>query len=165
MLFPDLVFVDTSVFIAENFFASDNRINALGRLAKDGKINLVFTEITINEIKNHIKSQVRESWKLFDRSCRVFRNAPVIDDWRRSTNESKEIERLNKQLDEFVSSTHAAVLDYSYCSDSEKVFSCYFNRQKPFGEGKKKDEFPDEVVEDRQGGEHNHGKQNKDRRK
>lgn len=33
MLPPDTVFIDTSVFIAENYFAPDNRIHTLMRLA------------------------------------------------------------------------------------------------------------------------------------
>ncbi len=38
MLILDVVFVDTSVFIAENFFANGNRINSLCKLAKERKI-------------------------------------------------------------------------------------------------------------------------------
>ena len=92
MIFPDLVFVDTSVFIAENFFAPGNRINTLRQLAIDKKITIVISEITIQEVRKHVKSSVRESWRNFDKSCKALRNHPEIDAWRKSTNEKKEVQ-------------------------------------------------------------------------
>lgn len=140
---PDIVFIDTSVFIAENYFAPDNRIHTLQRLAEEGKINLVLSEITIQEVRKHIASQVRESWKQFDKVCKVFRNRKEIDVWRKSTNDKKECEHYLSQLDDFLKTPNVTVLDYSYCSDTARVFTSYFERKKPFGEGMKKDEFPD----------------------
>lgn len=143
---PDTVFIDTSVFIAENFFAPDNRIHTLMRLAEEGKINLVLPEITIQEVRKHIISSVRDAWKQFDRVCKVLRNREDIDKWRKTTNEKKECEHILSLLDSFLTSAKVKVLDYSYCTDTAKVFSAYFDRQKPFGEGMKKDEFPDAFV-------------------
>ena len=54
MVFPDMVFIDTSLFREENFFAPGNRINTLCQLAKEGKIKLVTTEITIQEVRSKI---------------------------------------------------------------------------------------------------------------
>lgn len=146
MIFPDLVFVDTSVFIAENFFAPGNRITTLRQLAIDKKVTLVFSEITIQEVRKHIKSSLRESWRNFDKSCKALRNHPEIDAWRKSTNEKEEVQRALGLFDEFLASTGATVLDYSYCSNVGQVFSEYFGQQKPFAEGMKKDEFPDAFV-------------------
>ena len=146
MLTPDTVFIDTSVFIAENYFAPGNRIHTLRRLAEEGKINLVMSEITIQEVRKHIISQVRDSWKQFDKVCKVFRNCEDIDKWRKSTNDKKESEHYLSRLDDFLKTPNLKILDYSYCSDTAEVFTAYFERKKPFGEGKKKDEFPDAFV-------------------
>lgn len=146
MIFPDLVFVDTSVFIAENFFAPGNRINTLRQLAIDKKITIVISEITIQEVRKHVKSSVRESCRNFDKSCKALRNRPEIDAWRKSTNEKEEVQSALGLFNEFLSSTGAKVLDYSYCSNVEQVFTEYFEQQKPFAEGMKKDEFPDAFV-------------------
>jgi predicted nucleic acid-binding protein len=146
ILQPDVVFIDTSVFVAENFFAPDNRIHSLSKLAKDNKIRLVMSEITRQEIYKRIKSTVRQSWKQFDKDCRIFRNNVEIDQWRKSTNEKKEIEKLIVLFDKFLTETHTKILDYSYCSDAGKVFIDYFEKHKPFGDGQKKDEFPDAFV-------------------
>ena len=143
MIQPDIVFVDTSVFKAENFFALGNRINSLGKLAKDRKIRLVMSEIIRQEIYKHIKSDVRKSWKAFNSDSLIFRNDSEVDKWRKATNEKQEIEKIIALFDKFLADTHTKILDYSYCSNAEKVFTDYFNHHKPFGEGQKKDEFPD----------------------
>lgn len=96
MLTPDIVFIDTSVFIAENYFASGNRIHTLMQLAEEGKINLVLSEITVKEVRKHIISSTRDAWKQFDKVCKVFRNREEIDKWRKSTNDKKE--QQNRQV-------------------------------------------------------------------
>lgn len=146
MVFPDIVFIDTSIYEAENFFAPGNRINSLKQLAAEGKIKLVTTEITIQETRNHIISKVRESWNAFDKDSVIFRNHPEIDSWRKATDKKKEIEYVLSLFKEFLANSKTKVLDYNYCTSVEKVFSDYFEKKKPFGEGKKKDEFPDAFV-------------------
>ena len=146
MVFPDLVFIDTSVYKAENFFAPGNRINSLKQLATEGKIKLVTTEITIQETRNHIQSKVREAWNDFDKESAIFRNHPEIDAWRKSTNKKKEVEYALGLFDDFLEKSKTQILNYAYCTSIEKIFSDYFEKRKPFGEGKKKDEFPDAFV-------------------
>lgn len=146
MVFPDLVFIDTSIFIEENFFAKDNRINSLMKLAKDGRIRIVMPEITRQEVIKHLKSGIREAWKAFNRDCSILRNHPDVDNWRKTTNEKTETERALALFDAFLATAKVKVLNYTYCSDIDKVFNEYFDRQKPFGEGMKKDEFPDAFV-------------------
>ena len=146
MFHQDVVFIDTSVFIAENFFAPGNRIHAIEKLAKEGKIKLVMPEITRREIFKHIISAVRESWKIFDANCRIFRNNIDVDQWRKTTNKESETKKIITLFENFLTETFAKILDFSYCSNVEKVFNDYFEKQKPFGEGNKKDEFPDAFV-------------------
>lgn len=146
MILPDIVFIDTSVFIAENFFAPGNRINSLAKLAKEKKIKLVLPDITCQEVRKHIKSAVRQSWKAFNKDSQIFRNNSEVDKWRKTTNEKLEKERIIALFDQFLAETHTKILDYSYCSNAEKVFADYFGSRKPFGEGQKKDEFPDAFV-------------------
>jgi hypothetical protein len=146
MVFPDMVFIDTSLFREENFFAPGNRINTLCQLAKEGKIKLVTTEITIQEVRSKIAQNVREAWKGFEKDCLIFRNHPETDQWRRSTDKKKEIEYVYELFDYFLAESKTKILDYTYCTNAAKVFTDYFEKKKPFGEGKKKDEFPDAFV-------------------
>jgi len=48
----DIVFVDTSIYIAEKYFAPNNRILALRNLAGSGIINVVSTIITDKEVQS-----------------------------------------------------------------------------------------------------------------
>lgn len=146
MLRPDIVFIDTTVFIAENFFAPGNRINTLADLAKERKVQLVLSVITRMEVIKHIKSIVRHSWKAFNNTNLIFRNNVDVDQWRKSTNEKVEVERIIGLFEQFLTETHTIILDYSYSGNVEKVFTDYFGSCKPFGEGQKKDEFPDAFV-------------------
>ena len=142
----ETVFLDTSIFKAENYFAPDNRIHTLSDLARKGKIHLVMSTITCQEVRKHIKSDIRAAWKAFDHEIRPLRNNPDLDAWRKSTNEKQEIDAALKLFDDFLAEAAVTVLDYSYCSDVEIVFNQYFGRRKPFGDGMKKDEFPDAFV-------------------
>jgi len=42
----DIVFIDTSVYVKEKYFSEGNAICALFRLAKEGIIDLMSTDIT-----------------------------------------------------------------------------------------------------------------------
>lgn len=45
MVLPDIVFIDTSVFLAEDILAPGNRINAIGKLGNGCKgIDVSFKE-------------------------------------------------------------------------------------------------------------------------
>lgn len=146
MFQPDIVFIDTSVFIAENYFAPGNRINALAKLAIEQKIRIVTSEITRQEILKHIQTDVRQSLKAFGKNCRILKNREELYKWYKSTSKDIELEHTIGLFEKFLANTHTRILDYYYCENAEKVFTDYFQHRKPFGEGKKKDEFPDAFV-------------------
>ena len=54
----DIVFIDTSIYKAENFFAPNNRIQSLKFLAENKVISFVSTEITNRELLKHYKEDV-----------------------------------------------------------------------------------------------------------
>lgn len=139
----DVVFIDTCVFIAENYFSKENRIMALNRLAKKGRISIVMPLITKEEIVIHFCSDIKKAYKSFTKECKLLRNLDSLDDLCRSCTEKTFVELANKKFNQFITSTQAYEIGYEYCSDAESVFSKYFNKSKPFGEGKKKSEFPD----------------------
>ena len=104
----------TRVFTRQRFFfAPGNRINSLKKLAAEGKIKLVTTEITIQETRSHIISKVRESWNAFDKGSVLFRNHPEIDSWRKATDKKKEIEYVLSLFEEFLANSKTKVLDYN----------------------------------------------------
>lgn len=54
----DIIFLDTSIYIAENYFVPSNRISMLKRLVSDGLVSVVSTEITNREVLRHFKGDL-----------------------------------------------------------------------------------------------------------
>lgn len=142
----DIVFVDTSIYIAENYFAPNNRISSLQALAEKGMISLVSTEITNSEILRRFKDEVVSAWS----SMKNNHKAWVCFDQTRPLFYKETKKQLLKQSEEafrsFTEKSSMYVIGYEYCSDVKSVFEKYFKAEKPFNEGKKKHEFPDAFV-------------------
>jgi predicted nucleic acid-binding protein len=141
------VFVDTSVFIGKNYQYEHPSFIALKEAVSAGRANLLITDITIEEVTAHIDNDVSESSQALKKvrsAAKILRNiatpnnsAIFIDIDRKSVSEE-----LNKQFRQFLTDARAAIVPVSE-ANTRFVFDCYFKRAAPFGEGKKKSEFPD----------------------
>lgn len=142
----DIVFVDTSVYIAENYFAPNNRINSLQTLAEKGMLSLVSTGITNSEILRRFTDEVSSAWSNLKNNHKVW----VCFDRTRTLFYKETKRKLLKQCEDvfrsFTDKSSMYTIGYEYCSDVKAVFEKYFNAEKPFNEGRKKDEFPDAFV-------------------
>ena len=142
----DIVFVDTSIFIAENYFAPNNRISSLLALAEKGVISLVSTEITNNEVLRRFKDEVSSAW------CTMRNNhkALVCFDNTRPLFYKETKKQLLKQCEDnfrrYIDKSSLFSIGYEYCGEVKLIFEKYFKAEKPFNEGKKKHEFPDAFV-------------------
>ncbi len=141
------IFLDTSIFVKENFLEG-KRIEEFLRLSKVGSIQLVLSQITVNEIKARFKKQAKVAIEkhnllLNDREMSVLRN------------DLKERHRLVKfpkikiiaatfdtLLDAQLAEARALIIPYPTI-DSGLVFKKYFEEIFPFNTGEKKNEFPD----------------------
>lgn len=142
----DIVFVDTSIYIAENYFAPNNRISSLQELAEKGIISLVSTEITNSEILRRFKDEVVSAWSNMKNNHKAW----VCFDNTRPLFYKETKKQLVKQSEDafrsFREKSSMYTIGYEYCSDVKSVFEKYFKAEKPFNEGKKKHEFPDAFV-------------------
>ena len=143
------VFIDTSIFYQANFAFQGH---LLKRLSDDAESNLdlYITDITIKEIESNIHEKIADSWSALVK----FRKEGMI--LRDSTNENvKEIfafENLQTFESEFKDGFRKYREDAKFNEisiqdvDINNIFNKYFSKQPPFGEGKKKSEFPDAFV-------------------
>lgn len=138
----DVVFIDTNLFIEENYFNQGNRIQALLSLAKAGTISLISTEIVHKEVEFHYINDMKEAFDTL-KECKTLKNIKSYYNTVVSLNKKEVIRVANESLKAFFDSPFIFVIGYSYCDNVEDIFNKYFNKEKPFGEGKKKDEFPD----------------------
>lgn len=151
------IFIDTQVFIAANFQFSSGRLKKLSELNKKDKITIFLTDITIREIVANIEETVEELnnyVKKFQSQAKLLRKIPVYD---AIFNFDKNVvlEDVKGEFKKFIelgihsynsnpiySVTIIPVKNVSI----ESIFDKYFNQQPPFGEGKKKAEFPDAFI-------------------
>lgn len=144
---PVIVFIDTTEFVAANFDFGASLFKALLDRCQSGDIQLVVPEITHREVKSRIQVSVLEAKRAlatFKKKGRVLRTLPQHPlhaifadiDW------AEMCRLIETQFDEFLKASAAEILPLEG-DDVKTVFDDYFDQHPPFGEGKKKHEFPD----------------------
>src|SRR6185369_12915940 len=141
------VFIDTSVFIEQNYGFHGSVFQNLIRLCSKEQAKLFVTDITSREVVAHIEEDVSKACQAaakFQRDARILRNLPnpeYVSLFEKIDPHSTTAE-LILQFKTFLQGASAKTLSTSGVS-IEAVFNAYFYRKPPFGKGKKKDEFPD----------------------
>ena len=142
-----IVFIDTSIFISKNYHFAGREFQSLIRLAREDKINIVLTEITLQEIKLHIFEDTEKAIQEIKRTrkkAKILRNfnelplGSIFEDIDLSQYQKK----LLQKLESFIDNCSVKTIKNSTV-DINNVFKLYFDKKAPFGEGKKKNEFPD----------------------
>ena len=154
--YPLSVTVDTNIFDAAKFDLSENStIRLLENYVKDGKIQVVLSDIVIRESKKHISDQIK-------RVCGIIRQSRT-DILKVSTENLIKYVGLNEILnvvrnkdalaakgeqifDDFVSAINAEILGAELI-DVNSILEDYFRTIPPFENSeKKKNEFPDAFI-------------------
>jgi hypothetical protein len=147
------IFIDTEVFVSNNFFQNRN----LQRIAEFGKleiVNIYLTEITKNEIQSNIKEhlliaqqEINNFKKLISNKGKILKNLenfkPYIDLPKLEI--SLNFDSISNELDKFIQNGKIKFIPYEL-ADLKNVVNSYFNQSPPFSLGKKKYEFPDAIV-------------------
>lgn len=148
------IFLDTSVFISENFFEG-RKLNAFLKHEKETEIELLTTDITKNECYANLNKCLNKSNSILKTALKelnkkegmAFKNVESLKDLydlKTSFNIRKEKDILNKKLSKVFSDHFIEVAIDSELTN--KIFDDYFALNPPFKEGNKKHEFPDAYV-------------------
>lgn len=141
------VFLDTSAFVAANFSYTSGALRALADLAAEERVHVYVSDIILREVKSHIDNKVNESIRAqreFESIARILRNSveKAVANRFEKLDPVKLKAELLAQLDEFLKNAKVTVMSSSGV-DVKDIFDAYFDKKPPFGEGKKKAEFPD----------------------
>ncbi len=148
------IFIDASIFIGKNYNYRSTDFEQLYRLARLGQAKVFLTDITVREVEAHIETDIskaiqalkkfQKGLEKFHNDARVLKNIDysLFKELFQEINETKSTEILKCQLSTFLNEISATVLPTSDVS-IKVVFDKYFGKRPPFGEGKKKSEFPD----------------------
>lgn len=147
------IFIDTEVFVSNNFFQNKN----LQRLAEFGNletVNLYLTEITKNEIQSNIKENLLNAQqdinnfkKIISNKGKILKNLqnfkPYFDLPKLEVNLN--FDQLSIELENFIKEGKVKFIPFDLANITD-VVNNYFNQKPPFSLGKKKYEFPDAIV-------------------
>lgn len=153
MLKTKNVYIDTEVFISNNYFDSKN-LQSLCDFGKDRTVNIYLTEITKNEIKSNIKEEILNTQKeinIFKKNIsnkgKILKNLerfkPYFDLPKLELNLDFKV--LSNKLETFIKDGNVSFIPFEL-ADIKVVVENYFKQEPPFGDGKKKHEFPDAIV-------------------
>ncbi len=141
------VFVDSSIFIGKNYGYEHLSFVALKDAVLAGRANLLITDVTIEEVKAHIDDDISKSSQALKKvrgAAKILRNIPTLIDSVifKDIDHASLGEQLSEQFEQFLIDAKAVTVPVSE-ANTKFVFDCYFKSAAPFGEGKKKSEFPD----------------------
>lgn len=151
----DIIFIDTSIFENENFFKG-YKLLKIAELSKVGTVNAKITEVTYYEVKNRLKenlkkasSSIRKAENLLDNDSKILKNLDEYSHYYPIKKFDIDIvyESLIKKFDDFLKSHKIKIVGLEGAKLKD-ILKKYFEGEKPFGEGKKKSEFPDAITLD-----------------
>ncbi|MEG3870769.1 PIN domain-containing protein [Microcoleus sp. Z1_B5] len=162
---PRLVALDTQVFYSYNFNYNSKVFRTLVKLAQQEKIRLLLTSVTLREIRAHITEGAVLTSKAIEQAVndylnnkrfkpqkdtkqvRISANSDLLIDFNKKVQElAPNFDQINhellNQLEAFLQETDFKIIEVDRVSVVD-IFESYFSGTPPFGEGKKKYEFPD----------------------
>ena len=128
-------------------------MSTLAEYGKKGTIKIYLSEITREEVKSNIKEdlsiviqQINQFKKEIHRKGRIIRNIEGFKEYLNlpKLNARINFEKITSSLDTFIQSGNVNTIPTGNI-DIKPILHKYFNKEKPFGEGKKKFEFPDAI--------------------
>lgn len=142
-------FLDTQVFEKNAYDFENKHFKLIAGLAELGLVRLVMTDVTRQEIEAHIGAKSKEAFVALDKFRRsgFHKNlrVPPFDAIAKGTTEEAIRTELLGQFREFCEKANALQLS-SDGVDIKSLLDDYFDGKPPFGEGKKKCEFPDAIT-------------------
>ncbi|OJW21240.1 MAG: hypothetical protein BGO49_24835 [Planctomycetales bacterium 71-10] len=142
---PIQVFIDTQVFDSENYNFESRDLKRLRHLASEGLINIKLTSVTLKEIESHVDERATEAFAAlakFRKSVAILN--PLPNEYQRvlKLGEDRVRALFRSKLSKLLRSLNVEVIPVTEVSP-DLIMDAYFNKKPPFGDGKKKAEFPD----------------------
>lgn len=141
------VFIDTQSFIKLGLNFNHPTLQSFAALCRKGSLSHLSTTVVKREVEAKISSSVEEgisSLKNFRRKARLLER--IEDDRIKALfvdiDEEDSIQKAVDVFNQFLDDASTSVISTKNVNP-EEIFDLYFSSQAPFGDGKKKSEFPD----------------------
>ena len=141
------VFIDTQSFVKANLDFESRALKAFSKACEEEELIHLISSVTLREVKEKIQSAIEEglqSITQFRRKAKLLEPSTdeVIKGFFARFDKEAVHAGAQKAFEDFLEDSKTTILDLSKVN-TEEVFELYFNRRGPFGDGKKKTEFPD----------------------
>ena len=144
------VFIDTEAFEASNFNFQSTVFKELVRLSQAALVSVVLTTVTESEILAHIEQRVHDAFlalEKFRSKGRMLKNVNALDPLFQNFDEQKAFAEVREKFEKFLAEADVTILDLDN-TDADSIFKKYFDKKPPFGDAKKKYEFPDAFAQE-----------------
>src|SRR5664280_409384 len=139
------VFLDTEAFVGAGYKYASKRLAALRDLAKQGRVRIFITDITLREIRAGLRDAIEQAAAVKAPSILSNSQLPEIRSRLARFDPIAVEEELAGQLNTFIAASQMTVLAVE--NDTlPVVLDRYFDRRPPFGAGRNKAEFPDALA-------------------
>lgn len=143
------MFIDTQSFVNAGLHFDGLAFKLFRKYCETKELIHVSTSVVESEVKSKIESSVKDALSAFKTFRRKARILASLDDEKIKVlfEEITHIDIYQKSeevFDEFMSACFTEIVKANDVN-AEDLLSLYFNREAPFGDGKKKSEFPDAI--------------------
>lgn len=149
MLETKNLFIDTQYFVKSNYNFESISFLSLKELCQKEELRYLMTSVVEREVENKIALSIKEalgSLQSFKRKAHILSTIadPSLSSLFTDVREEDVYGKANEVFHSF-----NAECKYEYVEadqiDPEKLLALYFEKKAPFGDGKKKSEFPDAI--------------------
>ena len=143
------VFIDTQYFVKSNYNFESMSFTSLKDLCQKEELRYFLTSVVEREVENKIELSIKEALGSLQSFKRKANLLSTIDDPSVSSlfTEVREEDVYTKANEVFHNFNKSCNYEYVEADqvDPEDLLELYFNKKPPFGDGKKKSEFPDAI--------------------
>lgn len=149
MLETRKVFIDTQSFVKAGLHFDSLAFKSFRKYCEANELSHVSTSVVEREVKAKIESSVKDAISAIKTFRRKARLLSSLDDEKikgffEEIPDEDIYQKSGEVFDDFMNACSTAIVEANTI-DTEELLSLYFNREAPFGDGKKKSEFPDAI--------------------
>lgn len=149
MLETRKVFIDTQSFVKAGLHFDGLAFKSFRKYCEGNELFHVSTSVVERELKSKIESSVKDAISAIQTFRRKARMLSSLDDQKikglfEEISDEDIYEKSKKVFEEFMDACSTEIVE-AIGIDAEELLSLYFDRKAPFGDGKKKSEFPDAI--------------------
>lgn len=149
MLQTNKVFIDTQCYVKAGLHFEGAAFEAFYELCTQGDVTLITTSVVEREVKCKIDDSIKDALQAvqtIQRKARIIKNIDggPLQHFFRPLEIDGVYDSAMQAFSDFLEDCNAEYAPLNSI-DIEAILNCYFDKKPPFGDGKKKSEFPDAI--------------------